>query len=101
MNYAIALETGHPYQLFNYKIPSTDICAMNLALSSDACAGDSGGPLMWKNPANGLWYLIGVVSRGNGGCNSSGKRPGIYTSISHYRSVMLKDDFNACVISYK
>ncbi|XP_074601935.1 tryptase beta-2-like [Brevipalpus obovatus] len=100
MNLAIGLETGHPSRVFGYNLPPTDICAMNMELNSDACSGDSGAPLMWRNPNNGRWYLIAVVSRGRGGCDSTGSRPGIYTSVSHYRNVMLQGDFTACVLPY-
>lgn len=61
-----------------------DICGINLETRSDACKGDSGGPLMYKSPADGRWYLAGVVSRGWTGCGKSDLVPGIYTSIYPY-----------------
>jgi hypothetical protein len=46
----------------------------------DSCQGDSGGPLVSNH--DGVLYLTGVVSWGNG-CGSSGY-PGIYTKVSAY-----------------
>ncbi|XP_075222262.1 venom protease-like isoform X2 [Lycorma delicatula] len=46
----------------------------------DACAGDSGGPLML--PQQGLFYLYGVVSYGHK-CAEPGF-PGVYTRITEY-----------------
>ncbi|XP_030628410.1 complement factor D [Chanos chanos] len=42
----------------------------------DTCAGDSGGPLLYKGIA------VGITSNG-GKCGSS-RKPGLYTIISHY-----------------
>ncbi|XP_074596464.1 transmembrane protease serine 9-like [Brevipalpus obovatus] len=62
-----------------------EICAYNFVTYADACPGDSGGPLMHKNPADGRWYLAGVVSRGPDCPNKSGL-PGIYTKLTVMRN---------------
>ncbi|XP_059831441.1 prothrombin [Hypanus sabinus] len=45
----------------------------------DACEGDSGGPFVMKNPDDNRWYLIGIVSWGEG-CDRDGKY-GFYTHV--------------------
>ncbi|XP_074596646.1 venom protease-like [Brevipalpus obovatus] len=68
-----------------------EICALNFVTHADACAGDSGGPLMYKNPDNNRWYLAGVVSRGPECPNTSGM-PGIYSKLNSIRSsIEIKD----------
>ena len=47
----------------------------------DSCEGDSGGPLLIRNPDNAeLTYQIGIVSWGSG----CGKNPGVYTNIQSF-----------------
>ncbi|XP_078271215.1 prothrombin [Rhinoraja longicauda] len=45
----------------------------------DACEGDSGGPFVMKNPEDNRWYLMGIVSWGEG-CDRAGKY-GFYTHV--------------------
>lgn len=59
-------------------IESTQICAWGN--SSDACWGDSGGPLQIRQKS-GVFSIVGVVSYG-AGCG--GKIPGVYTRVSKY-----------------
>ncbi|CAG7832392.1 unnamed protein product, partial [Allacma fusca] len=47
---------------------------------SDTCQGDSGGTIDWTNPWNGLAYLVGIVSFGQG-CAREDK-PGVYARIT-------------------
>ncbi|XP_043234308.1 transmembrane protease serine 12-like isoform X2 [Amphibalanus amphitrite] len=48
---------------------------------TDACLGDSGGPLMFYHPKYYRWFLVGVTSFG-WGCNEPND-PGVYTSLYH------------------
>ena len=55
------------------------ICAQdnNVTRRSDACHGDSGGPLL---SCLGIEYLYGVVAFGRSVCGGS-SAPGVYTSV--------------------
>nr|XP_033813658.1 coagulation factor IX-like [Geotrypetes seraphini] len=57
-------------------------CAGYKTEAHDACSGDSGGP--FAIPYHNTWYLIGVVSWGDG-CAKEGKY-GVYTRVSNYIS---------------
>lgn len=52
----------------------------------DGCAGDSGGPLLYK--FNGRYQLLGLSSWGFG-CGLTGY-PGVYTYVSYYRNWIKK-----------
>lgn len=47
----------------------------------DACAGDSGGPMVTLNRERGQWYLVGTVSWGDD-CGKK-DRYGVYSYIYH------------------
>lgn len=47
---------------------------------ADSCYGDSGGPLMVRDPDSQEWLLAGIVSHGQGECAEPGKF-GIYTNV--------------------
>lgn len=49
--------------------------------STDACSGDSGGPLLCKDSA-GRWTIFGITSFGDG-CGKKGKY-GVYSKVANY-----------------
>merc|ERR1711971_307572 len=59
----------------------TQICADG-EKGKDSCNGDSGGPLIWKDYANGPYYQIGLVSFGSKACAKG--MPGVYTRVADY-----------------
>ncbi|KAL6468286.1 hypothetical protein MHYP_G00239630 [Metynnis hypsauchen] len=56
------------------------LCAGIIGKVTDACEGDSGGPMMTQY--HNTWFLIGLVSWGEG-CGHTDKL-GIYTKVSNY-----------------
>ncbi|XP_074604437.1 serine protease 55-like [Brevipalpus obovatus] len=68
-----------------YDVPQTDFCALNDSKSSIGCLWNSGAPLMWKNPKNHRWYLVGINSRGRSVCRDQmPKNPGMFTDVPKY-----------------
>ncbi|KAM8771134.1 mannan-binding lectin serine protease 1 isoform 3-T3 [Rhynchonycteris naso] len=55
------------------------ICAGEKEGGKDACAGDSGGPMVTLDKARGQWYLVGTVSWGDD-CGKK-DRYGVYSYI--------------------
>ncbi|XP_041471500.1 serine proteinase stubble-like [Lytechinus variegatus] len=62
-----------------HAITNQHICAGEENGRRDSCSGDSGGPLQCQDD-QGIWYLLGVVSFGQG-CGEE-RLPGVYTRIS-------------------
>ena len=60
------------------RISSAMLCAGNE--KTDACAGDSGGPLLWMEARR--WTVGGVVSFGPSSCGNLA--PGVYTRVDNY-----------------
>ncbi|XP_041726062.1 complement factor D [Coregonus clupeaformis] len=60
---------------YGRKFTNNMLCAASTR--SDTCDGDSGGPLLYNGVA------VGITSNGGKKCGSS-KKPGLYTTISHY-----------------
>ncbi|XP_075823848.1 mannan-binding lectin serine protease 1 isoform X3 [Microtus pennsylvanicus] len=52
------------YAPLKKKVTKDMICAGEKEGGKDACAGDSGGPMMTKDQETNQWYLVGVVSWG-------------------------------------
>jgi secreted trypsin-like serine protease len=50
--------------------------------TSNACYGDSGGPLMMMD-SQGRWNVVGITSFGLGGCAQEGV-PTVYTRVDKY-----------------
>lgn len=69
-------------QAYPGKITDRMICAGYESGGKDSCQGDSGGPLIFNS--NGVKYLAGVVSWGDG-CARPGKY-GIYSKVSYVLS---------------
>ncbi len=66
----------------------------------DTCAGDSGGPVVYKiHPTDERWIAAGIVSFGGSGCGMQGVR-GTYTKIATYRS-WVKQYVNISATTYR
>jgi len=61
------------------RLTRKQLCAGND--QADACAGDSGGPLLHLN-SGGRWMVAGIVSFGPSSC--AGRVPGVYTKVASY-----------------
>ncbi|CAN9503054.1 unnamed protein product [Ophioblennius macclurei] len=67
-------------QMYPYNITENVVCAGILGQRTDACEGDSGGPMVTLY--RDTWFLVGLVSWGDG-CGKEDKL-GIYTKVSNY-----------------
>ena len=63
----------------NYYISDNMVCAGYKRGRIDSCAGDSGGPLLFRNKETKKWHLYGITSFGEG-CGRKG-RYGIYAKV--------------------
>lgn len=73
---------GDFYKPQGYVVAESMVCAGYLDGGIDACAGDSGGPLMVWNERQLTWVQIGIVSAG-AGCAEPGYY-GLYTEVVDY-----------------
>ncbi len=64
----------------NSTITSNMLCAGYRGSPYDTCLGDSGGPLMARNPGNSDWNQIGIVSWGY----TCATNYGAYTRVGNY-----------------
>uniref|UniRef100_A0A2I3GQD9 Mannan-binding lectin serine protease 1 n=1 Tax=Nomascus leucogenys TaxID=61853 RepID=A0A2I3GQD9_NOMLE len=69
------------YAPLKKKVTRDMICAGEKEGGKDACAGDSGGPMVTLNRVRGQWYLVGTVSWGED-CGKK-DRYGVYSYIHH------------------
>nr|XP_012326287.1 mannan-binding lectin serine protease 1 isoform X4 [Aotus nancymaae] len=69
------------YAPLKKKVTVDMICAGEKEGGKDACAGDSGGPMVTLNRERGHWHLVGIVSWGED-CGKK-DRYGVYSSIHH------------------
>lgn len=69
---------------FQVDVGEEQLCTTGIN-GSDACEGDSGGPLMRFEQGEGIprYFLIGVVSFGPTQCGFSGI-PSVFTKITNY-----------------
>ena len=70
------------------------LCALNTETLGDSCRGDSGGPLMYRDPQSMLYYVIGVVSGSKKSCSEG--FPGFYTKTSDFRQFIRTHAPDAC-----
>ena len=76
----ISPEVCKTYQGYDPTITENMLCAGFKDGSMDACAGDSGGPMVCSLPEGG-WVLYGVVSWGYGCARPNS--PGVYTRMTN------------------
>ena len=75
------------------------LCAKERLTGASSCYGDSGGPLMYKNPQTGRHFEVGIVSGSYGACSNL-MAAGLYTRVTDF-SDMIKDYVpSACFKSY-
>ena len=64
-----------------FELLESRMCAQGIP-DSDACNGDSGGPLLRLDIGSQIYQAIGVVSFGTRRCDSS--TPGVYTRVTEF-----------------
>ncbi|OCT97345.1 transmembrane protease serine 11C-like [Xenopus laevis] len=69
--------------MYGSTIKPSMLCAGYVDGKIDSCQGDSGGPLVSQNSNDSSWYLVGIVSFGDG-C-AKAYRPGVYARVTYLR----------------
>ncbi|XP_023407363.2 mannan-binding lectin serine protease 1 isoform X2 [Loxodonta africana] len=72
------------YAQLRKNVTADMICAGEKEGGKDACAGDSGGPMVTLDKERGQWYLVGTVSWGDD-CGKK-DRYGVYSYIHHNKN---------------
>jgi len=78
----------------HYHMFATELWTIKGAFQ-DACAGDSGGPLMFKDKIHGRWVIIGVVTGLGFDCRTGrvtsfeGEKDGIYGMVASHTNWIL------------
>uniref|UniRef100_A0A672G035 Vitamin K-dependent protein C n=1 Tax=Salarias fasciatus TaxID=181472 RepID=A0A672G035_SALFA len=81
-------------QMHPFNITHNVVCAGILGQRTDACEGDSGGPMVTLY--RDTWFLVGLVSWGDG-CGKADKL-GIYTKVSNYNDWINTQPLGAVVV---
>uniref|UniRef100_T1JYB4 Peptidase S1 domain-containing protein n=2 Tax=Tetranychus urticae TaxID=32264 RepID=T1JYB4_TETUR len=71
------------------KVHGSHMCAVDTFSGADACSGDSGGPLMYKDHKDGRYYVVGIVSGAMDECGDP-RTPGFYTTVAKFRPFIEK-----------
>ncbi|NXD75597.1 UROK protein, partial [Halcyon senegalensis] len=80
-NVHLISQTKCKYEYYdNIRVTDNMVCAGDPTWMTDACKGDSGGPMVCEH--NGRMTLYGIVSWGDG-CAKENK-PGVYTRVTRY-----------------
>ncbi|KFQ28766.1 Urokinase-type plasminogen activator, partial [Mesitornis unicolor] len=80
-NVNLISQTKCKYEYYdNIRVTDNMVCAGDPMWMTDACKGDSGGPMVCEH--NGRMTLYGIVSWGDG-CAKENK-PGVYTRVTRY-----------------
>ena len=82
VEYIMEAICNQPGWYYNSFFPDVQLCAGFVNGGFDACQGDSGGPLIYFDEKFDRWFLVGIVSAGEG-C-ALPKRPGIYTKVKQF-----------------
>ncbi|KAE8631042.1 hypothetical protein XENTR_v10001054, partial [Xenopus tropicalis] len=70
--------------MYGSTIKPSMLCAGYVNGNIDSCQGDSGGPLVYRNSSDSSWYLVGIISFGDG-C-AQAYRPGVYARVTYLRN---------------
>ena len=75
-------------------VHETQMCAVNLNTKGDTCAGDSGGPLMYRSALRRLYFLAGLTSGSMEDCSAG--VPAYYTRVSDFKDFIAEHAPETC-----